>query len=105
MGKFEDLRDTYEAFYYRGYNIDIEDNICKVRYDFEIPGLAKFNPTWQFPVMREYREDILDRLVFSLGMVESISYYKCTCPKKVVVECGSLSKEQKLWWKKLFYNG
>ena len=50
-------------------------------------------------------EEILDRMIFSLGMVETISYYKITCPGTVVIECGSLTEWQKKWWQKLYRNG
>ena len=38
-------------------------------------------------------------------MIELISYYKCCCPKKIVIEAGYLSDYDKSWFKKLFYNG
>lgn len=104
MSKFEELREQYKEFVYKGYEVELGDK-CHIRYEFEIPGLAVFYPEWEFPVMRNVDKKLLERLVFNLGMVECISYYKCTCPKKVKVLCGKLSKENKLWWKKLFYNG
>ena len=41
----------------------------------------------------------------SLGMVELVSYWKITCSPQVVIEAGSLSEEQILWWKDLYFNG
>ena len=43
--------------------------------------------------------------VFSLGMVELISYWKTACPPHVTVECGSLDDFQTAWWKKLYFYG
>lgn len=105
MEKFNEYREKYSEFIYKDYKIDMTDTECAVEYHFEIPGLAEFRPKWKFPKSRDVDTRILNRLVFSLGMVEVISYYKCVCPKVVNIECGSLSDCQKNWWKKLFYNG
>jgi hypothetical protein len=50
-------------------------------------------------------DSLLNCLAFNLGMVESISYYKPACPRKVRVSCGKLTEEQIKWWRKLYYNG
>lgn len=105
MRTFDELRKQYTQFIYRDYHLTREGNCYKIVYDFEIPGLCEFHPGWEFPVMREVEETILRELVFQLGMVESISYYKCACPKQVRVLCGGLSQEQLKWWQKLYYHG
>ncbi len=43
-------------------------------------------------------------MVFNIGLVEAISYYKIY-PAKHFVVTGSLDEFQKQWWKKLFYKG
>ncbi|MBR6303452.1 MAG: hypothetical protein IKR35_06340, partial [Lachnospiraceae bacterium] len=102
----------------------IEEDQLVVKFYFEIKGLEKFVSKWKFPLKltlndgaedvkilkRKSREEllddeILDRMIFSLGMVETISYYKITCPKTVVIDCGNLTKEQQKWWQKLYRNG
>lgn len=115
--KFEEYREKYPEFIYRGYHFTLdtakdeegrETGQCRVEYDFETPGLSEFHPTWTFPVRRTLTEEtkkILGELIFQLGMVETISYYKITCPKKVRILCGTLTKEQRSWWEKLYYNG
>lgn len=105
MSRFDELRTLYKEFVYSGYRIETTEDTCVIIYDFEIPGLAVFNPRWEFPIKREYDSEILDRMAFCLGMVESISYYKCACPRTITIKCGKLSDRQKAWWKKLFYNG
>jgi len=46
-----------------------------------------------------------ERLIFLLGMVEMISYWKLTCSAEIRIECGNLSEEEKGWWEKLIRNG
>ncbi len=102
---YDTLRSTHQEFIYHNYTYYIEENVIKVSYDFEIVGLDHFHPTWEFPYSIEIEEAPLKVLLFSLGMVELISYWKLTCAPKVCVLCGNLTKEQIAWWKKLYYNG
>ena len=44
-------------------------------------------------------------MVFHIGLIELISYWKCTCSPEVVIKCGYLNKEQIDWWKKLYFYG
>ena len=108
MEKFERFRNEFERFIYKDYSIEIEDDCYKVGLYYSIPGLREFKTRWEFSKGNKNvaaDDPILKRLVFNLGMVEAISYYKCVCPKYVEVECGHLNDYQTDWWKKLFYNG
>lgn len=109
LTKFDELRDKYSSFRYNDYHIDFNSDSMHITYDFEIPGLCVFHPAWNFPLPEgshiESDDNILKTLVFSLGMAETISYYKAVCPKSVVVACAPLTDFQKKWWKKLYYNG
>ncbi len=108
--KFEEYRKRYKSFIYKAFHKVTENGKIKVTFDFETPGLAEFHPTWEFPYSRTDLDEkniseVLDILIFNLGMTESISYYKCVCPEEIRVECGHLSEKKILWWRKLFYNG
>lgn len=102
---FEELRKEYTQFVYKSYNIEKNADVIRVTYDFEITGLSEFKPYWEFVASKEYDEKIFDELAFCLGMVELISYWKCTCAENVVIACHRLTKWQKEWWKKLYFNG
>ena len=121
MTQFGELREKYSSFIYHAYHVEFTDPgdegaertagmtfQCRITYDFEIPGLAQFHPTWTFPLRRSLDADaraVLEELVFQLGMAETISYYKITCPRTVVIECGTLTGQQQSWWRSLYYNG
>lgn len=113
--KYKQYREQYQEFIYQGYEIK-ESGIgsgsesgagIDVVYHFCIPKLAEFYPSWHFPaaVIAQEKKEALHRLLFSLGMVELISYWKAACPPKVIISCGCLSEEQALWWKKLYFHG
>lgn len=105
--KYRQYRETYQEFIYHGYEVKKNGDGIDVIYSFSIPGLAGFHPSWHFPAAArtEEKEEVLQKLLFSLGMVELISYWKAACPMHVVISCGSLSKEQVQWWKKLYFHG
>lgn len=104
--KYTELRKQYPEFLYRGFSLEKNRDGFDVVYDFEIPGAAKFHPSWHFPAaFPSEGGEALRRLVFSLGMVELISYWKAVCPPKVVISCGYLSEQQAAWWKKLYFHG
>ncbi len=113
MSQYMELREKWPAFIYEDYEIEETEEEIQVRYRFRIPGLSAFAPEWKFPKnlsvcggLRGVREDpVFRNLIFSLGMVELISYWKICCPPTVWVEAGRLDREQIVWWKNLYYNG
>lgn len=105
MPKFEDYRKQYSSFIYKDFSFQKKCTSYQVAYHFSIPDLCDFESLWEFPAKMTVDENILQILLFNLGMVESISYWKCACPMTLIVECGELTKQQCAWWKKLFYNG
>ena len=104
------FRKEYPRFFYRGYSTEETLNELKITYTFEIEGLSEFTPTWIFPkngnTQVKWNEDpLMKKMIFSLGMVELVSYWKITCSPQVVIEAGALNKDQILWWKDLYFNG
>jgi len=104
---FETLRNTYKNFYYHSFRIEENDEYIRVIFDFEIEGLSEFHPTFTIPQNNSHRTNskLFRKTAFSLGLVELISYWKISCPKNVIIECGHLDDYQVSWWKKLYYYG
>lgn len=109
MQDFNFLRKTYKEFIYNDYKIFEEENNIIIKYYFEIPNLTKFEPT--IKIMKKdikfnpINTDFIKNIVFNIGMVELISYWKSVCPPKVIINCGYLNEEQIKWFKKLYYYG
>lgn len=109
--RFEELRDRYPEFRYDSFTIEETDDLFRVSYCFEIPGLSRFcldftvaKPADAAPIrFSDYR--LIQETVFSLGMVEAVSYWKLTCAPHVTVAAGHLDDWQIQWWKKLYFNG
>ena len=107
--KFETLRKEYPKFIYNDYKIfEEEDKIC-VEYDFEIQNLTRFTPRIEILKKNFKFKNInlnkVKNIVFNLGLVEAISYYKATCSSQFLIKCGYLDTYQEKWFKKLFYLG
>ena len=106
--KYLQFRDNYWEFIYESYNYWINESTIDIEFHFIIPGLAEFKPSWTISKRNSsYNEPdaVLDNLVFSLGLVELISYWKTTCSPRVHIRCGKLSEDQIDWWKKLYKKG
>ncbi|MBS6397152.1 MAG: hypothetical protein KH452_08390 [Clostridiales bacterium] len=110
MKTYESLRETFPVFYYKNYTAVDTDTELQVTYHFEVPGLSDFDPVWRFPkkdaaplCVEENRT--LQEMLFGLGMVELVSYWKIACPPKVIVSAGALCEEQIRWWKDLYFLG
>lgn len=110
MKTFETLRETYPVFLYKDFTVQDKDSELQVTYHFEVPGLSAFDPVWHFPKASIApsgweQNRTLKEMLFGLGMVELISYWKIACPPKVRVLAGPLSEMQIRWWKDLYYLG
>ncbi len=108
MSKFEDFRKEFPEFRYASYKISETEDSVDIEYEFDITGLSEFHPSWSFPKPHDFsvKGDLtFEKLAFSLGMAEAVSYWKATCSPVVCVECGELSDDQVKWWKKLWFMG
>lgn len=110
MKTYESCREAFPVFYYRSCTFEDTPDTLVVTYHFEVPGLSSFDPEWRFPKKDAAPADpsgnrTLRSMLFGLGMVELISYWKIACPPRVVVSAGALTEGQIRWWKDLYYLG
>ncbi len=108
--KYAELRTAYPVFSYKGYSLTSDNGNIYISYDFETNGLASFRPeirieTGNLDIVNPFDSPVGRKIVFSLGMVEAVSYLKATCSPIMKVDCGYLDEDDKKWWKKLYYNG
>lgn len=105
---YKKCREDYPTFTYQGFSYDLDESGISMTFDFSIDGLSEFHPTWYIPRINpvdEIKIDLIEDMVFSLGMVELISYWKIACPPTVIIKDRALTAEQIGWWKKLYFNG
>jgi hypothetical protein len=110
MRKAEILRKKYPKFGFESYSWKISKGNLKISFDFKIEPNIFFKPRIIIKNVKESQikklgEEILDNLVFNLGLIELLSYWKATCSPEILIKAGYLNKEQIEWWKNLIDRG
>lgn len=108
--QFEALRKQYPVFSYNDYTITRAGTRVRLTFHFSVKGLCRFAPTTEIEtenlnLLNDPDSPLARRVVFALGMVELVSYWKAACPKRVEVRCGALSDEDVRFWKRLYFRG
>lgn len=111
---FNTYRATYPVFVYEGFRYEVQSDGLHIAFAFRVEDCSgahplTFAPTAWVPARSfldlNQSSDVLDTLVFHMGMAELVSYWKSFCPPRVEVRCGSLDEEQTRFWKHLYYLG
>lgn len=104
------LREKYPKFIYKSFSFDIKENSLNIVFDFRIPPDLKFSPSLKIKNinkknLKNLKKETLENLIFNLGIIESLSYWKATCSPEINIEAGHLNEDQINWWKDLILNG
>lgn len=107
---YQRLRKIFPLFTYNSYNYSLSGNELTFEFVFQLNNEIEFRPTStiilpKFPQIRENIHPLIENIVFHIGMIELISYWKATCSPLIVVKAGHLDEEQIQWWKNLYFNG
>lgn len=110
MKTYERLRAAYPTFIYHSYSLTYDGQTARLSWHFEVPGLTEYRPSLSIPlppalVRNDPLSPVARRLAFAIGMVELVSYWKCTCSPRVIIHAGSLDQTEILWWKRLYFGG
>lgn len=105
---YKDLRIKYPKFIYKNYSWSVNNSNLDITYNFSV-GEYNFSPKLIFKVVDKEKisqiKSSIDSLVFNIGLVELLSYWKAFVSPEIIVECGSLDTYQTSWWKDLLING
>jgi len=108
--RYETLRKKYPRFIYEKYSWQVSKKNLEIFFTFRIKPDISFNPRIVIEninraKIRRIGNEVFNNLIFNLGLVELISYWKATCSPKIEIQAGPLNKEQIKWWKSLIING
>lgn len=108
--KFEALRGEFPSFTYEDFAYDLSAEGLKGSFRFLLGDRYAFTPSFFIPRKPFFLPDeeirpCLSALIFHIGLIELISYWKAACPPEVFVKAGPLSATQAEWWKALYFNG
>lgn len=105
---YEQLRQEFPVFEYQAFDFSIADAEIKMQFHFAT-GEYEFHPKMKLSLgkyaIAPLREEEVRGIVFQIGMIELISYWKCTCSLTVLVKPYQLDEAMQTWWKKLYFNG
>ena len=112
FSKFENLRKEFHFFSYDTYQYLFTGNSLEISFSFNISGKYFFNPCVSIPYKSKLFRPFdslsavaLDNLIFHIGMIELISYWKAACPPEVIIKPHILSASQIKFWKKIYFQG
>lgn len=104
----QDKRELYNQFVFDSFEITKSSTGLQVKYLYRL-GEHEFKPEVLIPTesitSKEIDEVFLKELFFNFGIINAISYYKLTCAPQFVIKAGYIDDNQKLFFRKLFYNG
>ncbi|MGE5424072.1 MAG: hypothetical protein ACM3N9_01840 [Syntrophothermus sp.] len=108
--KFLQFRSKFTHFIYEGFDYQYSAVGLRAQFHFNLSDKYSFHPTLIIPFKEFFkpenlREEYLENLLFNIGMVEMVSYWKAACSPKIIIKNYYLEEEQLNWWKKLYFNG
>lgn len=105
MENFHTLRKKYPAFAYEGFSYIKANDQLKITFNFTQSNDIIFNPELVIPCNNIIHPEELEVIIFNIGMIEMISYYKACCSPKIIIKAGYLNNDQLNFWKNIYFNG
>ncbi len=107
---YKQLRKEYPYFVYESFSYELKDSELQIIFEFSLGDKYTFSPEIKLPLPSNFDTDILAdslirSIIFNMGMVELLSYWKTACPPAVIIKPMALTDVQLSWWKKLYLNG
>jgi len=108
--KYLKFRKQFKKFTYESFDFRKEKDSLEISYNFHLDNKYYFRPSLSIPLKGfmntdNLSEEKLRNIIFHIGMIELISYWKAACPPEIVIKPYALNEEQKNWWKNLYFNG
>jgi hypothetical protein len=108
--KYLQLQKQFPFFIFEKQEYTLTSRGLAISFTFNLADQYQFKPSLFIPRKSFFLEDEkilnqLDNIVFNLGMIELISYWKAACPRNLIIKPFSLHPEQIAWWKKLYFHG
>ena len=111
--KFIDLRKAYPVFVYDSCHYEVtEKGDFLISYSFLVGDQITCKPEIcikYHPLFADFYTSgnlaKLNPFIFSIGMIEMLSYWKATCSPVIEIRAGNLDADAVSFWKKLYFNG
>lgn len=105
----EELRRRHPVFRYEKYEFSPQGEDLLINFTFRLPPDITFTPQiiirQAAKLVSKINPDLLNNLVFHLGLIETLSYWKAACSPQIDIQTGALTAEQTDWWRQLIIKG
>jgi len=105
---WQTLRRKFPSFCYQSAKWKITKDVFSAQFEYQL-GKYHFSHQIEFetttPTIADSNLEKINQLVFNLGIVEGISYWKLACSPEFCIEAGSVNTEQLEWWRTVIING
>ncbi len=106
--KYHSLRSQYPWFAYESFHYRWEEGALSGGFHFNLSGKYSFKPSFRFEnrqFIQQPAEEIIRSLVFHIGLVEMISYWKAACSPTIIIKPCAFHPEAEYFWRKLYFHG
>lgn len=107
--KYHQLRQEYNVFTFERFDYALNNDKINIKYTFNLSNKHVFTPELIIhlndtdPLIPE--KFFLENLIFQIGMIELVSYWKAACPPLIIIKPYKLDEKQIAFWKKIYYHG
>src|SRR3989338_2093246 len=99
----------HSVFRYEKYGLSSQGEDLVINFTFPLPPDITFTPQiiirQAAKLVSKINPDLLNNLVFHLGLIETLSYWKAACSPQIDIQAGALTAEQTDWWHNLILKG
>lgn len=104
------LRTQHPKLRYHSFAHRLQPEGLTAEFQFVLEPDFHFTTRYLIPGVTETQlsripSQIIDWYLFHLGLIESFSYWKLSCPPEIVIEAGFLTPSQEAWWHRLLLQG
>lgn len=108
--RFSELRRRHPRFIYERITLGRAGRGLHAQFRFRLEPNIEFAPeiiikTVDWGRAEEMPRAVLENLLFHLGLIEMLSYWKAACSPEIVIRAGVLSADQIAWWSDLLRKG
>jgi len=106
---YNQLRQEYNVFTYERFDYVLNNNKLHIKYTFNLANRYTFLPELTI-YLKNHVKYIpsgieLENLIFHIGMIELVSYWKSTCAPTIIIKPFILDNRQIQFWKKIYFHG
>lgn len=110
FNKYLKLRKQFKKFSYESFEFSRLEKSIEIAFNFNLDNIYYFRPVYTIPLKSfissdSLSEEKLAEIIFHIGMIELVSYWKAACPETVAIKPFALNEDQKSWWKNFYYQG